>query len=98
MYKYLACVVLILMSCAARTMNVNGFTLKADDWERDRWIIRQQAAFDLGCPKDELTLTVLNHDYYNATATNVGASGCDKRVRYIRVTTKSSAEEWVRQN
>jgi hypothetical protein len=91
MIRHWAWALLLVGSCAPTTI-VNGFTLDEHDWKRNNAIVRQQAAFDLGCPEYQLILTVL--DSAGVDASNVGVRGCDKRVRYLRTRTG----EWVRQN
>jgi len=98
MIKRWAWVLLFVAGCLQTTMIVNGFTLDAEGWKQDSWILRRQAAFDLDCPQDEVTLTVLDYDFRRRVATNVGASGCDKRVRYLHVATSNFQSDWVRQN
>ncbi|MCY1008354.1 hypothetical protein OV079_22910 [Nannocystis pusilla] len=67
---------------------VDGFTLNPDPWLEDRQKIAQRASFDLNCPADKIGLTVLavggNGMWFDDWATQVGASGCDQRVVYIR--------------
>lgn len=85
-------VLLVMIGCAP-TLMVNGFTLDEYQWKRDRWIVHRQATFDLDCPAGDVTLTVLNAG--SVGATNVGAAGCTRRVRYLRL---GNTEQWIRQD
>ncbi|MDC0721400.1 hypothetical protein POL25_31120 [Nannocystis sp. bb15-2] len=76
------------------TMAVDGFTLNPDPWLQDRQAIAQRASFDLNCPAEKLALTVLavggNGMFFDDWATQVGVSGCEQRVVYIR-----TAQGWI---
>lgn len=85
---------LVLVGCAA-TMQVNGYPLDAEEWRYNADVIRRQAAFDLSCAYQSIELTVLRVD--GDAATNVGATGCAKRTRYVRAR-EAFQYVWIRQN
>lgn len=90
----LSLVLAVLAACGHRQPDpppfvVDGFTLNPDPWVQDRQTIAQRASFDLNCAPEKLTLTVLavggNGMYFDDWATQVGVSGCEQRVVYVRV-------------
>jgi hypothetical protein len=93
--KYWAGLLLIVAACASRVV-VDGFSLTEYEWSWHESIIRRQASFDLGCPEPDVKLTVLA--YNGDHATNVGATGCDQRVRYVHLFSPGQRDgQWVRQ-
>jgi hypothetical protein len=53
----------------------------------------ERAAFDLGCPKDQLNLQVLHrNDGLGCADSQMGVSGCGKRTVYVC----TSGQQWIR--
>lgn len=88
---------LLLLPVAAATLAachstpplvVDGFTLNPDPWFQDRQSLLQRASFDLSCDPATMSMRVLavggNGMYYDDWATQVGVSGCEQRVVYVR--------------
>ncbi len=74
--RVMALLALGLSSCWLKT--IDGHTVNTSTYEPDQ--LRSIAAFDLQCPPQEVSLTVLS-DYAN----DVGASGCGRQLKYVRV-------------
>jgi hypothetical protein len=75
---------LSLLVAGCSTVTVNGFSLMQGQWEEDRMKILQRSAFDLSCPKEQLTLTVLDA---GRVAHQIGVEGCSKKATYVRAVT-----------
>jgi hypothetical protein len=73
---------LVLSGCWLKAVQVDGFSLYESRWNDAKAGLVRQAAFDLSCPSENLTLTVLNA---NHLADDVGAVGCGRQLRYTRV-------------
>lgn len=86
------CLTAVVFSGCATMQLVDGQKLNADLWQEDSAIVQKQAGFDLGCPPEQVTLTLV--DQGGGRATNVGARCGDKSSRYVRV--KSGT--WARQD
>ena len=84
--------VLVLFSSGCATVAVDGFTLTQNVWTNDQIDIRSRASFELSCPAESLTLQVLATSRVQSVyAGQVGVTGCEKRVVYVR----SEALGWV---
>ncbi len=67
-------------------IDVSGYKLRADCWQAAQKEIRTVAAFEMQCADNQLELVVLNTNrFVNGTfcASQVGVSGCGKRLTYI---------------
>jgi hypothetical protein len=74
--------VLLLAGCA--TVQMGEFTLDKDYWERHEKEVKARASFELKCPPEQLTLTVLaSHGGLTDTAKQIGVTGCDHRLVYV---------------
>ena len=65
-----------LAGCWMKT--VDGHTVNTSTYDPTK--LAELAAFDLHCPKNEIKLIVLSDN-----ADDVGAAGCGKQVKYVRV-------------
>ena len=54
--------------------------------------LKKRAAFDLGCPEDQLTVTQLGSSDIQ------GVSGCGKQITYVRSYANPYAPVWVANN
>lgn len=73
-------------SCAGPALTQSGgFSLSKKALELDFDFVRNRAAFDLSCPKEALSLVVLNTQAptYPQLAMEIGVTGCEKRAVYI---------------
>lgn len=87
--KRVLAIVLALVTppAVAKPIMVDGYQLKAREWEKASVSLLDTAAFDVGCPKEQIQLQVisvfrvwLESDY----AQSVGVRGCGKQLRYVR--------------
>lgn len=60
--------------------------MNPEQWPIDQAAVLSRASFDLGCSKDQITLTVIavGKPYWDDWANVVGASGCGGRITYLR--------------
>ncbi len=79
-----------LLACATMKV-VDGQSVNESVWLEDSTTIQKQASFDLGCPLDQVALTVVEAG--GGRATNVGARCGEKQSRYVRV-----KAVWARQD
>lgn len=66
----------IFSGCA--TIQKDGFTIFEVEWEQASNAVLTRAAFDLQCPREQITLTALTQ-----RAEQVGASGCGRQGVYV---------------
>jgi hypothetical protein len=81
----------VFLACAA-TVHVGHFNLQASSWEAARVTVSSRAAFELKCPEDKLSLTVLDviQDAFGDVPRQIGVDGCDHRLVYV-----ASPSGWV---
>lgn len=79
-----------MLGCATMKV-VDGQSVNESVWAEDSAAVQKQAGFDLGCPADQVALTLVESG--GGRATNVGARCGEKQSRYVRV--KSI---WARQD
>jgi len=76
----------ILAGCV-KVATVDGFTFREEAGAEMLNELRTRASFDMGCPAQELRLTVLSVDYPErpryASPRSVGVTGCDKQLTYV---------------
>ena len=82
----------------AEPVMVGGVALNPDPWLEDREVLTRRAGFDLDCPAEDLSITILatgdddlssgkdhpSEIYWDDWAVQVGVAGCDQRIVYIR--------------
>ena len=75
----------LALSCAPVMVQSGGFSLSKNALDLDFDFVRNRAAFDLSCPKEALSLVVLNTQgpTYPQLAMEIGATGCEKRAAYV---------------
>jgi hypothetical protein len=81
-------------ACATvETTQRDGFTVDKDYTERAFDAVRNRAACELSCAREQLQLVVLNTEpSLNASVpSQIGATGCDHRAVYVRV----ASGQWV---
>ena len=71
-----------ISSCA--TMTMPEFRAKVMSDFRDNALSR--AAFDMGCPEEELTVQDLNPQGETMWGSQVGVTGCGKKAVFVRTT------------
>jgi hypothetical protein len=54
--------------------------------------VTTRASFEMSCPEDELELTVLATEGARNLATQIGATGCDKKAVYVYL---RASDTWV---
>ena len=54
--------------------------------------VTSAAAFELDCPEEDLTLTVLSADGPRQLAKQIGVEGCDQRLVYVYF---ASTDTWI---
>lgn len=84
---------LVLTGCAS--VQVDGHHMNQESWENDERDIRRRAAFDLTCPPEKLQLVLLATLYPGHSgdvATQVGVTGCEHHLVYVR---GGSPSGWV---
>ena len=64
-------------------LKVNDFSVYPSDVERSFAAVRNRASFEFDCPKDQLTLTVLNTS--SDSISQIGATGCGHKSVYVRM-------------
>jgi hypothetical protein len=79
-----------VMGCATLKV-VDGQKVNESVWLEDSATIQKQASLDLGCPADQVNLTLVEAG--GGRATNVGARCGERKSRYVRVKTI-----WARQD
>ncbi len=91
-----------LVGCAAPPVIVDGYKMSASAWERDAAILRARAAYDLACPRPDVTLTLITGNNYAkpcrdpvGVATTVGAKGCGQQATYMRL---DMYDPWIMNN
>lgn len=73
----------LVAACAKKNIIVvNGHEVYERVWERTVSDITSRATFDLGCPAEQLTVTLL--EKYGRDPVEVGVEGCGHRIRYTR--------------
>jgi hypothetical protein len=68
---------------AAKTVVVDGFKVKAMRWNDATATVMAQASFDLNCPKEQLTMTLVAAEAKIPDA--IGVRGCDQQTKYVRL-------------
>jgi hypothetical protein len=86
--------------CGGSPVQVDGYQLWSNSWNADAPMLKSRASFDLSCPRNDVTLKVLEasyspHAFGRSTvgvARTVGAEGCGRRATYVRL---SFNDQWV---
>jgi hypothetical protein len=86
----------ILLMIASRTLLVTAMIatlcIACGHDKRAMKTVTARASFDLSCPQDELELTVLSTAGARKLASQIGVSGCGKKVVYVYF---SSTDSWI---
>jgi hypothetical protein len=79
-------VLLLSLAGCGPTIQSGAFTVKKYYAERSFAVISNRAAFELGCPKDQLRLVTLNvvPDIGGDLPSQVGVEGCGQRAVYVQ--------------
>lgn len=82
--RYLIVLLLAFSGCGP-TIQSGAFTLKKKYAEHSFELITNRAAFELGCPKEQLRLVTLNvhRDIGGDLPSQVGVDGCGQRAVYV---------------
>ena len=72
-----------LSGCATMIMR-DGFELLKENWVANEREIISRASFELSCAPDKLTLQVLADMQGANVASQVGVTGCDRKVVYVK--------------
>ncbi len=82
---FLLSALLLLVPAVAwsKTVVVDGLEVNQKWWDQLRELVLTQGAFDLNCPKDQLTVTLMAVTY--KAPNSVGLRGCAKQGRYVRI-------------
>ena len=94
--KLCAVLAVALIGCGARPLTVDGHQIHEGYWNVAVAQVRPRAAFDLGCPAESLSFTLLRMERREAAM--IGASGCGHRGTYVRRGSSSADsrnEEWL---
>jgi hypothetical protein len=67
---------------------IDGFKVNVKQWEKWKAQVGQRASFELDCPQEDLSMTIL--DTTSDMPTTVGVSGCGYRAVFI-----SANGKWV---
>lgn len=77
----LAFAALILTGCY-KTVVVSGVEISEREWTRSAEAVTARAAFDLSCPAEQLSLTLLGK--VGRHPNQIGVDGCGHRIVYVR--------------
>ena len=91
--KLCAFVAVTLLGCGARPLTVDGHPIYEGYWNAAIAQVRPRAAFDLGCPAEALSFTLLRME--GRAAAMIGVSGCGHRGTYVRRGSSSASQEWL---
>lgn len=84
------------VACGGSSIQRDGFVVEADGWQDTEDELGRRASFDLSCPRNELSLTLLDvHDDAGADMPKqVGVKGCGQRATYTREFVGSLVSGW----
>jgi hypothetical protein len=82
--NYVLSIVCLSAACAQASIEMDGFVLERNRTEELLGKLRRRASFDLGCPPQELSFTMLavHDDAGPDMPKQVGVIGCKKRATY----------------
>ena len=78
-----------LTACGNKVI-VDGFAVQQKWYDSAVEDVAARAAYDLNCPRDEITLTIINSGegiWSKQMPTTIGANGCSQRGAYARTPT-----------
>ena len=82
--------VVSLMSCV-KLITRDGFEIAEWQWTDAESKVLARAAFDMNCPKENLTLTITDADRTSFGPKQMGVQGCEQSLVYVRI----SPSDWV---
>lgn len=84
MRSALLLVVVILAACRGPQVRVGKYSLDKQSWEEARGLIVTRASFELRCPEERLSLSVLGTwPGADDRPNQVGVEGCEHRLVYV---------------
>ncbi len=77
----------LFAACATTTLKMGRFEVSKEDWDNARERVTSRAAFEINCPAEKLSLTLLATygREGNGYPTQIGVDGCERRVVYVNV-------------
>lgn len=78
---------LLLATACGANVKVGEYSLDQELWDSAQAQVRERAAFELKCPKEQLALTLLAAQFPADTRLNapkqIGVDGCGRRLVYV---------------
>ena len=82
----------LVVGCAGQLIDSGGFHVSKKWFEDDVRQIKPRAAFEMGCPQEQIELVVLAvANGQSAQPISIGATGCGKKLVYVEI----RGPEWV---
>jgi hypothetical protein len=72
----------LVSACGGATrVVVDGHSVNARAWQRDREVLQARASFDMHCPASQLSFRLL--DVHGDFVRQVGVTGCGRQLVYV---------------